>query len=257
MTLACGAAQACDGSAATRVGFLRLGEDFDVVLSDGRSVALAGIEPLRREQGWAAFGLRLAQGDLRLLAAPTPTDRWGRSGGLLFIAHPGEADAPPALAAQAALEAGLGRYRPDPAVRECREALLRAEQSARAGRRGLWREAEYAVIDASDREAVARAGKGLAIVEGIVSAIGETKARLYLNFGPRRTIDLAAVVSGRAVQDFVRRGVEPRKLQGRRIRIRGLMDRGLGPTIALDDPDALEVIDEGSATSAAVKTRDN
>jgi endonuclease YncB( thermonuclease family) len=40
--------------------------------------------------------------------------------------------------AEAILDAGLARYRPDAAAHPCRDLLLAAEAEARAGKTGLW-----------------------------------------------------------------------------------------------------------------------
>jgi hypothetical protein len=48
--------------------------------------------------------------------------------------------------AEAILDAGLARYRPDAAAHPCRDLLLAAEAEARAGKTGLWADPFYEVL---------------------------------------------------------------------------------------------------------------
>ncbi|MCC0003310.1 MAG: nuclease (SNase) [Methylobacteriaceae bacterium] len=250
-----GSAAACDADEGAAVSVAGVNDQFDIVLADGRRVALTGVAVARDAQGWPAFVDRLRGAELRLRSADSRPDRWGRIPGLLFARPAGQAHEPFALVARAALEAGLGRYRPDPAARPCRAELLAAEARARAAKRGAWAAPRFAVIDATDRKAVAAAPKGLVVVEGVVSAIGETRTRLYLNFGTIRTVDLAATISRRDLPEFEKRGAKVRDLAGRRVRIRGLIDRGFGPLIEVGDPDALELVGDGPPGLAPAATK--
>jgi hypothetical protein len=80
--------------------------------------------------------------------------------------------------AEAILDAGLARYRPDAAAHPCRDLLLAAEAEARAGKTGLWDDPFYEVLAAGDRAVFASSRKAMVLVEGIVTSLGETPALL-------------------------------------------------------------------------------
>ena len=102
-------------------------------------------------------------------------------------------------------------------------------------------------MDAGDHAAVADAPPDFLIVEGTVSSVGATRGRIYLNLGKMRTADLAIVIVGRDIPAFEAQGIELRRLAGRRVRARGLIDRRFGPRMEIGSPDALEIL--GADTS--------
>ena len=210
--------------------------------------ALAGLAVEPRAPGYAEFAARLGGAEIRLASLDPKPDRWGR---VVVAALPG-APEPGAGLAEQALAAGLGRYRPDAAAKPCRARLLAAETAARDARRGLWGEPRLAALDASDARAVLAAQKGFVVVEGRVLTIGERRGRLYLNFGARRTTDFTIVISKRNLALFDQAGVQPRLLAGRRLRARGLVNRGFGPLMEIASPDALEILD-AAVDAAALK----
>jgi endonuclease YncB( thermonuclease family) len=63
--------------------------------------------------------------------------------------------------AEAILDAGLARYRPDAAAHPCRDLLLAAEAEARAGKTGLWADPFYEVLAAGDRAVFASSRKAM------------------------------------------------------------------------------------------------
>ena len=234
-----GAALAACPTAGESVQVAGVEPNLDLLLADGRVVALAGLAVDRETSAFPALAARLTGARVRLALVDARPDRWGRVSALVYFndGRIGESDV-----AQEAIMAGVGLYSPDPLVRDCREAFLRAEGEARAQARGLWSDPRRAVIPASDLAAFEKAGKGLVVVEGIVSSIGERRGRIYLNFGPRRTVDFALVISRRNLDLFDAATFPLRDLVGRRVRARGLLDRAFGPYIEIDGPDALEMI---------------
>ncbi|MDE2363665.1 MAG: thermonuclease family protein [Hyphomicrobiales bacterium] len=230
---------ACDATAATPVELAAIDEKFDLVLADGRIAALAGLAldgaDDRRALESELFAASLSAAILR--AAP---DRWGRTAIRLY-ARAG-ADGARDVAVDW-LRRGLARYRPDPETHPCRRALLAAEDQARRAHAGLWAD-PAAVISGTDRDAIAAAAPDLVVVEGAVASVGEARGRTYLNLGPSRMRDLAIVIWTRDLAAFAAEGLVPRRLVGRRIRARGLLDRRFGPHLELVSPDALELLEE-------------
>jgi hypothetical protein len=83
----------------------------------------------------------------------------------------------------------------------------------------------------------------MVLVEGIVTSLGETPARFYLNFGPRRGVDFAMTLPKRSAIAFEAAGIKPPDLIGRRLRARGLLDATFRPQMKVSDPDGLELLD--------------
>ena len=223
-------------------------ERLEIILEDGRSLRLAGVErprptpanpdrPAQARDPLRAWllrpGLRV---DLELLAAVP--DRWNRLPARLFA--PG-GDGSSQSVAEALVEAGLARVEIDPLARPCLRPLLALEAKARREGLGLWRDPAFAVAPAADRAGLAaRAGEVL-LVEGLVSGVGATASRTYMNFGPIRTVDFAATVGRNNLAAFEKSGVILAQLSGKVVRVRGLLETQFGPQIELADPEAIEL----------------
>lgn len=224
-------------------------ENFDMLTDDGRRISLVGLEfppstsgdSELRERIRADISARLEERRPVFLAlASSVPDRWGRLPAGLFFSGAG-ADAPLVSAGEALLRAGFARFRPDAAAIACRNAFLAAETGARDARLGLWASGEYVVVDASRVDALL-VSKGMTLVEGVVSGIGESGSSLYLNFGPRRGVDFAVVIWKRNLETFERSGLRPRMLTGRRVRVRGLIETRSGPRMEIASPAEIELL---------------
>ena len=223
-------------------------ERFEITLEDGRRLRLAGIERPRptpanpgrpaqvRDQlrGWLMKpGLRV---DLELLAAVP--DRWNRLPARLFA--PGGEGTSQSVA-EALVEAGLARVEIDPLARPCLRPLLALETKARREGLGLWRDPAFTVAAAADRAGLAARAGEVVLVEGLVSGVGATTSRTYVNFGPIRTVDFAATVGRNNLAAFQKSGVILAQLSGKVVRVRGLVETQFGPQIELADPEAIEL----------------
>ncbi|MBV8849720.1 MAG: thermonuclease family protein [Methylobacteriaceae bacterium] len=245
----------CSLENTARATITKIEPDLDVALSDGRILSLAGLDPPggTQEHPHLAADAReklaawLEGREVAVRALADKPNRFGRVPARLFAAPPGASGAPPPVAeiglAEATLDAGLARYRPDAAAHLCRDRLLGAESEAREAKIGLWADPAYAILPAGDRSAFADPRKGMVLVEGVVTSVGETASRLYLNFGPRRGSDFAMTLPKRDVSAFETAGIKPRELVGRRLRARGLLDTAFGPQLEISHPDAVELLD--------------
>jgi hypothetical protein len=65
-----------------------------------------------------------------------------------------------------------------------------------------------------------------------------------VNFGRWWTRDLSVVILRRNRRSFAAAGIEPQRLQGRRIRVRGFIEERRGPVIEADPPEQIEFADE-------------
>ncbi|MCA8928401.1 MAG: thermonuclease family protein [Alphaproteobacteria bacterium] len=219
-----------------------------LMLDDGRTLVLAGLRAPRdaegerpAEPGFAAAREHLAglvQGrTLRLFAPADGRDRLGRTVAHALVAGPRQQWLQAVM-----LRDGFARvYAPARTRPAIARALLAEEAAARAAGRGLWRLPDFAIRDAATPE---RIGPGFALVDGRVLAIGETAHTLFLNFGPDRRTDFSALVERRDRDGFAQglRGL--RALEGRRVRVRGMVFRYGGPAIRVRSDRAIELLEE-------------
>ena len=118
--------------------------------------------------------------------------------------------------------------------------LYAGESAARAARLGIWGQPFYAV---RTPEGLGHDYDSFQIVEGRVLAATLTKGQIYLNFGPDWHTDFTIRVPRRAVRAFRHLHGEPALLQGRMIRVRGWVYRHNGPEIELVHPEQLELLE--------------
>ncbi len=71
----------------------------------------------------------------------------------------------------------------------------------------------------------------------------ESGATIYVNFGRRWTRDFTVTILRRLGKAFTTAGVEPKKLEGRRIRVRGWIEQRGGPIITAETPEQIEVLE--------------
>jgi endonuclease YncB( thermonuclease family) len=245
----------CSLENTARATVAKVEPNLDIALADGRILTLAGLDPPRDTPDHPRLAAEardklaawLDGRDVAVRALADKSNRFGRIPARLFAAPPGGPIAAPATAeigvAEAILDAGLARYRPDAAAHPCRDLLLAAEAEARSAKIGLWADAYYAVLRAADRDSFAKARSGMVLVEGTVASLGETAARFYLNFGPRRGSDFAITLPKRNANALEKAGLKVHDLVGKRLRVRGLLDAMFGPQMELSDPDGLELVD--------------
>jgi endonuclease YncB( thermonuclease family) len=245
----------CSRENTARATIATIEVNLDIALADGRTLSLAGLDPPRdtpdRPRLAADARDKLAQWldgrEVAVRVLAEKPNRFGRLPARLFAAPASGPIAAPAGGeigvAEAILDAGLARYRPEAAAHPCREALLAAEAEARSAKIGLWTDPYYAVLPAAERDAFAKAPSGMVLVEGTVASLGETAARFYLNFGPRRGSDFAITLPKRDANALEKAGLKVHDLVGKRLRVRGLLDATFGPQMELSDPDGLELVD--------------
>ncbi len=71
----------------------------------------------------------------------------------------------------------------------------------------------------------------------------ESGATIYVNFGRRWTRDFTVTILKRQQRIFAAAGVDPKRLEGRRIRVRGWIEQRGGPIVAAETPEQIEVIE--------------
>jgi endonuclease YncB( thermonuclease family) len=217
-----------------------------ILLVDGREVRLAGIEvPANREGDATGAGAAaplhalVAGKDIVLKHLNPATDRYGRLIAWAFTRTPtGEESVARSLLAQ-----GHARVAIPAGERACMGALLAAEGGARAGKLGLWGDPRYELRRAQNPGEIAAARGRFSLVEGPVLSVRESGGVIYVNFGRRWTEDFTVTISKRNEALFIAAGLAPKVLQGRRVRIRGVVEERGGPWIEVIRPEQIEMLD--------------
>jgi len=230
------AGAACRGTPVQPVGVAGVADGRTVVLADGRSFVLAGIEA----PDWAPLAALAGSGALTLEQMPGQ-DRYGRLFGLAFHAGTDEPVQAGLLARGAARLVPVAQVALPPA---CLAAFRAAETVARTAKLGLWRDPRYAVRQA-DRAADLLADMGRpTLAEGRVVSVRESGGIIYINFGRRWTEALTVTVLKRDETMLAKAGLVPRLLANRKVRVRGWLEERNGPRISVSHPDQVEMADE-------------
>jgi endonuclease YncB( thermonuclease family) len=231
---------ACGGEtiAHARAGRVIDGRTF--ALDDGREVHLAAIEvpplPLPGETDAAPGGasardaLAALLGDKAVVlkqAQAQTNDRYGRIVAYVFAAGDGGMR----FAQAELLTAGLARVAARVGSQTCAAELLSREQAARTSKLGLWGSSYYVLLDAEKPADLLGELGHFALVEGRVVSVRESGATIYVNFGRRWTEDFTVTILKRNERSFTAAGLEPKRLAGRRVRIRGWIEERGGPWI--------------------------
>lgn len=184
------------------------------------------------EQAHDALAALAGGASLRLSPCPQDVDRYGR---LIAHAHLGDGR----WLQGELLAAGLARVATTPECRDRAAEMLAIEAEARAARRGLWGSPVYAVRTPMEvRDQIG----AFAVVEGSVLKVGRVKDRVYLNFGADWRDDFTVTVDTTNLPLFEAAGLDPLALAGRRIRVRGWVERYNGPAIEATHAEQIEVL---------------
>src|SRR5262249_10897042 len=224
-------------------------------LNDGRDIRLAGIEvpllPAAGETGATAEAGLTSRAALASLVAgqsvelrqirDTPPDRYGR---ILAFAY-AKRDGDPLSLANEMLARGFARVAAQVGGvggdKACAAELLGKERLARDGKVGPWGAAYYAVTGAESlAELEAERGR-FTVVEGRVLSVRESGGTIYMNFGRRWSQALTVTISKRNERTFAAAGLDLRRLENRRVRVRGWVEERSGPRIEATRPEQIEI----------------
>jgi endonuclease YncB( thermonuclease family) len=212
--------------------------DNDILLEDGRAIRLAGIVDVSQPD----ISPSLPPGRtivLKHLGATPQTDRYGR-----MVVHIVVTENDSERWLQADLVAA-GHARTSPRIGDvtCAKELMAHEDKARAAKLGLWAEPYYVISKAEEPgEVLARRGR-FALVEGKVLSVRESGGTIYVNFGRRWSEDFTVTIAKRNERMFSAAGIEPKRLAGRTVRIRGWIEERGGPWVEASRPEQIEVVE--------------
>jgi endonuclease YncB( thermonuclease family) len=211
-----------------------------VLLADGREVRLAGIEVPQANAGSAASAaLRaLVEGAEITLKGPSVVDRYGRLVAHIFVVREGSEQA----VAQSMLASGVAWVSPTVDT-ACAAGLFASERSARRDKLGLWGDPYYEIRGADSPDTISERRGIFTLVEGKVVSVRESGGTIYVNFGRRWSEDFTVTLQKRNERSFADAGVEPKKLEGRRVRVRGWIEKRGGPWIEAQRPAQIEIVD--------------
>jgi hypothetical protein len=94
----------------------------------------------------------------------------------------------------------------------------------------------------SPTDVLAEQGR-FALVQGRVLSVRESGATIYVNFGRRWSEDFTVTILKRNERNFTAAGLEPKKLAGRQIRVRGFVEERGGPCIEATRPEQIEFVE--------------
>ncbi len=242
---------ACEGLREGPRGIVTSVTDGDTVILDtGLVIRLIGTQApklaLGREgfKDWplaatakAALEALVLNKPVRLRYGGERIDRNGRALGHLFL------EGVPETWVQAEMvAAGLARVYSFPDNRLCLDELMASETRARTMKLGIWADPYYTVRRADRPDALAPLAGNYELIEGRVLLADEVDGRIFLNFGRYWKEDFTAVIDRAAIAMFTDFGLDPLRLEGALIRVRGWLDNRDGPRIEVTHPEQIEVL---------------
>lgn len=214
-----------------------------LTLEDGREVRLADIVPATAVAPQAgADALAPLIGTLigtevtvRRVAADIPNDRYGRIVGDVVP------KATRGVLSQQLLREGLALVDPAVMSQTCLDELFAAEREAEQARRGLWR---GTLVRSADDPDLADASGHFGLVVGAVKSVGETRETIYLNFGADYRTDFTALIRREDAKGWADTLMA---LEGRNVRIRGVLEAWNGGLIRVQHLRQIELLPNGQS----------
>jgi hypothetical protein len=87
---------------------------------------------------------------------------------------------------------------------------------------------------------LARSGR-FTVSEGKVLSVRESGGTIYINFGRMWSRNLTVTILRRNMRSFEAAGMDPKKLEGARVRVRGWVEERSGPRIEAVGPEQIEI----------------
>jgi micrococcal nuclease len=138
------------------------------------------------------------------------------------------------------LRRGLARVHGRADNRTGLAAMLAIEAEARQAKRSLWARPYYGVREA---DAIGRDAGRFLIVEGSVAQATAVSGGLYVNFGADWHSAFSLHLDSAAVKLCRAAGLDPTKLAGAHLRVRGFVEGGRRPLMEVTFPEQIERLD--------------
>ncbi len=149
------------------------------------------------------------------------------------------------------LQEGLARAVSYKNNRACMKEMLALEKTARRNSRGLWRYRLFRPLEAQDISRLMRRQYRFTLVEGVVRKVAMIRKWAFLNFGENWRTDFTIAIKRKYLGSMNRNGLALPKLAGKRIRVRGWIERWNGPLIKVTHKEQIEILQ----TPPPAKTR--
>ena len=241
---------ACGGTTIATGEVVRVVDGKTFVLADGREARLAAIEappvvPADPNEEHAAAGQAaktaleaiLLRQIVILKAAGPGLDRYGRLVAQAFVGRDAEN-----WVQYEILTKGYALVAPGGDNATCVTFLRGVERKARADGLGLWGDPYFVMKEAQYPDDVLTERGRFALVTGKVISVNESGGLVYLNFGRRWTESFTVTVAKRNQRAFTAAGLDPKKLAGREIEVRGWIEERGGPAIEASHPEQIEIV---------------
>jgi hypothetical protein len=99
----------------------------------------------------------------------------------------------------------------------------------------------FAPLQSENIARIAAARGQFVLLEGKVLSMRENGATTYLNLGRRWTCDFTVTNPKRHRWEFAATGIDPNRLEGHPIRVRGWIEQHSGPVIEAAAPEQIEL----------------
>lgn len=99
----------------------------------------------------------------------------------------------------------------------------------------------FAPLQSENIARIAAARGQFVLVEGKVLSVRENDATIYFNLGRRWTRDFTVTIPMRHRREFAAAGIDPKRLEGHPIRVRGWIEQHSGPVIQAVAPEQIEL----------------
>ena len=135
---------------------------------------------------------------------------------------------------------GLARVRSERSNPAMIRDLYKLEEEARAEKLGLWAFDQYKVLTPDEAESKINSFQ---IIEGTVTSSARQSSNIYINFGADWRTDFTITIKPSDARGFYKGNLDPLSLNGKKIRVRGWVNSYNGPTIEIDHPERLEIVE--------------
>lgn len=245
-----GASESCTLASGPQRTVTRILDAETIALDDGSEVRLIGaLAPRARDadavagqwppeqQAIKALSDLVLGNKIRIATAEPRSDRYERRLAHVFVTDNQGRDQ---WVQGAMLAAGHARAYGLKGNFHCAFELLAHEAAARSARRGIWRNDVYKTKPAARPAYLMKLRSRFARIEGRVRAVAVTRSATYLNFGDDWRTDFTARIGRDVLKATPGLADTLHTLEGKRVAIRGWIERRNGPLIDIADQSQIE-----------------